>query len=457
MVEKTSSKTDGRIPPQDIDAEKSLLGAILISNVIFPEIISIVQPSDFYEKKHGQIFQAMISLYDHSKPIDLLTLTAELRANKTLKAVGGASYITDLSSLVPTASHAKAYADIVKKMSVRRQLIQAGTAIAEKAFNDDVKVEELLGQAEKDLYKVSDESFKSDYVALDDLLVDAFDRIELLHKNKGGIPGLKTGFPDFDKMTAGLQKGDLFVIGARPSMGKTTIAQNIAYNVASINKVGVLFFSLEMPRDQIVDRTVSSISSIESWQLRTGNVSDEDFPKISDALGDMSDIPLYIDDTSGMTVLEIRNKARRAVHEHKDIKLIVIDYLQLIRGSDRYAGNRVQEVTEISQGLKNLARELEVTVLALAQLNRGVTGRDDPRPQLSDLRESGSIEQDADIVALMHSNDYYHRNDPDYEKTNIVEFNIAKHRRGPTGVIKLYAQLEYFRFMSLDSTHKVED
>ncbi len=456
MAEKTYSKTDGRIPPQDLDAEKSLLGAILISDNIFPEILEIVHPSDFYEEKHGKIFQAMVSLYDHRKPIDLLTLTAELRALKALKSIGGAAYITELTNFVPTSSHAKAYADIVKKMSIRRQLIRAGTVIAEKAFSEDAEIDELIGQAEKDLFEVSDKDIKSDYVALNDLLVDAFDRIEMLRKTKGAIRGLKTGFPDLDKKTAGLQKGDLFIIGARPAMGKTTFAQNLAYNVASINKVGVLFFSLEMPKNQIVDRIVSDVSGINNWNLRTGNISDEDFPKISDALGEMSDVPLYIDDSAGMNILEIRNKARRAVHDH-NIGLIIVDYLQLIVGSDRYAGNRVQEVTEISQGLKNLARELNVTVVALAQLNRGVTGRDDPRPVLSDIRESGSIEQDADIVTFLHRVDYYHQNEDDYEPTNITELIIAKHRNGSLGKIKLYFHPELLRFMSLDETRKDED
>ncbi|MBQ6510863.1 replicative DNA helicase [Candidatus Saccharibacteria bacterium] len=452
MVEKTSSRTDGRIPPQDIDAEKSLLGAILISDTVFPEVIEIVHPYDFYEQKHGQIFQAMISLYDHNKPIDLLTLTAELRTNKALKGVGGAPYITELTNFVPTSSHAKAYADIVKKMSVRRQLIKAGTTIAEKAFSEDAEVAKLIDQAEKDLFEVSKKDTKSESSSLDQLLVNAFDRIEMLYKNKGALRGLKTGYPDLDKNTAGLQKGDLFIVGARPSMGKTTLAHNIAYNVASINKAGVLFFSMEMSKDQIVDRIVSDVSGVGEWNIRTGNISDEDLPKISDALGEMSDIPLYIDDTSGMDILEIRNKARRAVHDN-DIKLIIIDYLQLIQGSDRYAGNRVQEVTEISRGLKILARELEVTIIALAQLNRGVTGRDDPRPQMSDLRESGSIEQDADIIALMHSKDYFHRNDPDYEEDHIMELIIAKHRNGPVGTIKLYFDTAHSRFLSLDETH----
>lgn len=459
MEEKSRSSSGGRIPPQDITAEKSLLGAILLSDTVFPEILGILKPQDFYDKRHTLIFQAMISLYDHQRPIDLLTLTAELRSRKNLKAVGGAAYITELTNFVPTASHAKAYADLVKKASVRRRLIQAGTNIAEKAYEENGDPEELIGQAEKELFDVSDRNTKNEYSSLESLLVDAFDRIELLRKNKGALRGLKTGFPDLDKKTAGLQKGDLIIVGARPAMGKTTFAQNLAYNVATINKCGVLFFSMEMAKNQIVDRIISSVSGVGSWNLRTGNVSDEDFPRISDALGEMSDVPLFIDDGSSMTILDIRNKARRAVNDHRKdcpIGMIVVDYLQLIQGSDRYAGQRVQEVTEISQGLKALARELEIPVVALAQLSRGVTGREDPRPVLSDLRESGSIEQDADIVTFLHRVDYYHQNDDDYEPTNITELIIAKHRNGSLGKIKLYFHDDLLTFTSIDETRGEE-
>ena len=313
----------------------------------------------------------------------------------------------------------------------------------------------MLGAAEKQLFEVSDKTIKSDYAALSDLLVEAFDRMENLHKNRGALRGLKTGFVDLDKKTAGLQKGDLIIIGARPAMGKTTLAQNLAYNVADINKKGVLFFSMEMAKNEIVDRMVAPVAGVKSWDIRTGNISDEDFSKIGDAFGEMSEVPIYIDDTSSMTILELRNKARRAAHDH-DIGLVIVDYLQLIQGSDRYAGNRVQEVTEISRGLKTLARELEIPVVALAQLSRNVTGRDDPRPVLSDLRESGSIEQDADLVMFLHRVDYYHQEEG-YEKTNITELLVAKHRHGPIGKIELYFDGDLNRFMSLDKSHNDDD
>lgn len=454
MEEQVRSKgAGGRIPPQDVVAEKSLLGAIMLQDSIMPEILTILKPRDFYEKRHEIIFGAMASLYDQHKPIDLLTLTAELKAKKLLKDVGGAPYLTELSNFVPAASHAEAYAEIIEKASVRRRLIKAGTDIANKAFEEGADVDSLIGAAEKDLFEVSDKIIKTDYVAMDELLADAFDRIEELHKNKGALRGLKTGFRDLDKKTAGFQKGDLVIIGARPAMGKTTFAQNLAYNIASINNKGVLFFSMEMAANEIIDRMISDVSGVNNWNIRTGNLTDEEFQKIGDAMAEMDEIPIYIDDTSSMTIVELRNKARRAVHDH-DIGIVIVDYLQLIAGDSTYKGNRVMEVTEISRGLKILARELEIPVIALAQLSRNVTGRDDPRPVLSDLRESGSIEQDADLVMFLHRPDYYRQNDDDYEETHITELLVAKHRHGAVGKLELYFHPELLRFMSLDTTRE---
>ena len=451
--EVTHSKAGGRVPPQDIVAEKSLLGAIMLSDSILPEILTILRPQDFYDEKHQTIFAAMMNLYDQHRPVDLLTLTSELKSLKKLKEIGGAPYLAELSNFVPASSHARAYADIIEKASTRRRLIKAGTQIANKAFEEDANVDDLVGAAEKELFEVSDKIVRSDYVAMDALLADAFDRIEELHKNKGALRGLKTGFRDLDKLTAGFQKGDLIIVGARPAMGKTTFAQNLAYNIASINKKGVLFFSMEMAANEIIDRMISDVSGVDNWKMRTGNLSDEEFSKIGDALGEMDELPIFIDDTSSMNIMELRNKARRAVHEH-DIGIILIDYLQLIQGSDRYKGQRVQEVTEISRGLKILARELEIPVVALAQLSRNVTGRDNPRPVLSDLRESGSIEQDADLVFFLHRPDYYKQNDDNYEETHITELLIAKHRHGAVGKVELYFHPELLRFMSLDKTRE---
>ena len=443
----------GRIPPQDVVAEKSLIGAIMISDAVLPEILGVIKPQDFYEERHQAIFEAIENLYDQHKPIDLLTLTNALKTAKKLKSVGGAGYLTELSNFVPAASHAKAYAEIIERASTRRKLIKAGTEIANKAYEDDAEVGTLVGEAEQELFAVSDKIVKSDYVAMNELLADAFDRIEELRENKGALRGLKTGFRDLDKKTAGLQKGDLIIIGARPAMGKTTFAQNLAYNIASINNKGVLFFSMEMAANEIIDRMISDVSGVNNWNIRTGNLSDEEFQKIGDAMAEMDELPMYIDDTSSMTIMELRNKARRAMHDH-DIGIVIVDYLQLIQGSDRYKGNRVQEVTEISRGLKILARELHIPVVALAQLSRQVTGRDDPRPVLSDIRESGSIEQDADLVMFLHRPDYYKQNDDNYEETHITELIVAKHRHGAVGKIELYFHPELLRFMSLDKTYE---
>ncbi len=453
MEEVHHSKSGGRIPPQNVSAEKSLLGALMLSDKYIPEIIMILKPADFYEKSHQLIYDAMVHLYDQKKPVDLLTLTSELKARKVLKDVGGAPYLTELSNFVQTASHAKAYAEMVREASVRRKLVEAGTTITEKAFEEGAKIDELVGEAERELYAVSNNVVRSDYTPMEELLADAFERIEELHKNKGALRGLKTGFTDLDKMTAGLQKGDLVIVGARPAMGKTSFAQNLAYNVAKINNRGVLFFSMEMGANEIIDRMISDVASVDNWHLRTGNFSSEEHTQIVDALGEMDELPIYIDDTSSMTVMELRNKARRAAHDH-DIGVIMIDYLQLISGSGNYRGNRVMEVTEISRELKILARELEIPVVALAQLSRSVTGRDDPRPVLSDLRESGSIEQDADLVMFLHRPDYYKMNDDNYEPTNITELLIAKHRHGAVGKVELYFKKEYLRFMSLAKDQK---
>ena len=453
MEEVAHSKTDGHTPPQDIEAEKSLLGAIMLDENVLPEIITVISPNDFYDKNHQVIFEAMRNLYDSHRPIDLLTLTDELKSLKKLKSIGGAAYLTELSNFVLAASHAKAYADIVRKAATQRKLIKAGTEIVNKAYEDGAQIDELIGKAEQELFAVSDKVVRSDYRPMGDLLSDAFERIETLQKDKGALRGLKTGFRDIDKKTAGFQKGDLIIVGARPAMGKTTFAQNLAYNIANINNKGVLFFSMEMAANEIIERMISDVSGVNNWKIRTGNVSDEEFAKIGDAMAEMEQLPIYIDDTSSMNIMELRNKARRAMHDH-EIGIIIVDYLQLIAGSDRYAGNRVQEVTEISRGLKILARELDIPVIALAQLSRNVTGRDNPRPVLSDLRESGSIEQDADLVMFIHRPDYYKQNDDNFEPTNITELLIAKHRHGEVGKVELYFHPELLRFMSLDKTRE---
>lgn len=451
MTPTSSNDAHGKIPPQNVDAEKSLLGAIFISEQALPDIVENLKPEDFYDNRHRLIFDAIYALYEHHKPVDLLTTTAALRGNKTLKDAGGSTYLSELTNHVPTAAHARAYADLIAKAAVRRRLIAAAAAISETAYNDDVEVAELLGTAEKELFQVSDQNLKQDLTTLSDILSETFDRLEELHKNKGALRGMKTGYPDLDHKTAGFQKSDLIVLAARPAMGKTALALNLAYNVATINKKDVLIFSHEMSKDQLVDRMLSDVSGIDSWKLRTGNLSDEDFGKISEAMGEMAEAPIHIDDTPGMSILEMRTKARRAAHD-KDIGLIIVDYLQLMTASSRRAEiNRVQEVAEISRGLKLIARELQVPVIALSQLSRSVESRSPQIPQLSDLRESGSIEQDADMVMFLYREDYYN---PDTDRQHITDLIISKHRNGPTGQIELYFDNTRLRFMSLDTKHE---
>lgn len=448
-----TSRSSGRIPPQDIEAEKSLLGAILISDEAFPDILERVKAHDFYDERHQKIFAAMTALYNNHRPIDIQTLNSELKSQKTIKAIGGAPYLAELTNFVPTASHAEAYADLISEASLRRHLIKAGSNIVSSAYEPGKQIQDVLGSAEKELFAVSDKTIKTDYAPISDVLVKTFERIEELHRNKGALRGLKTGFVDLDKKLAGFQKGTLVVVGARPAMGKTTFAQNIVFNMATINKKHILFFTMEMDATEIVERMVAAVAGVDAWRIREGSLSDTDFTKISDALGEIDDAPILFDSTSDMNILELKNKARRAAHDY-DLGAIVIDYLQLLNGTDRYAGNRVQEVTEISRGLKTLARELEVPVIALAQLSRGVTGRDDPKPVLSDLRESGSIEQDADVVMFLHRPDYYHQNEDDYEPTNITQLLVEKHRQGPTGRIDFYFDSKHNRFLSLDKTRE---
>jgi replicative DNA helicase len=450
-------KQSAKVPPQDLDAERSVLGAVLKTDDVMANLADTLKSEDFYEPKHQLIYAAMLALYERSQPIDLLTLTSKLKQQKQLDAAGGSSYLSALTNYVPTAAHSEAYADIVARCALRRRLIRAAGEIAEQAYDEDGEIDTIVDAAEKELFQAADQKAKHDLVPLGDILIDTFDRIEELQNNKGALRGLKTGFADLDHKTAGFQKSDLIIIGARPAMGKTTLAQNLIYNVASINKKPVLFFSLEMSREQIVDRMIADVANVDSWKIRTGNLSGDDYKKIADATDEMSEVPIFIDDSSGTSILEMRTKARRAAHDH-DIGMIVVDYLQLMSGSAASVrnGNRVQEVSEISRGLKLIARELNIPVIALAQLSRQVTGRDNPRPVLSDLRESGSIEQDADLVMFIHRPDYYKQNDDDYEKTNITELLIAKHRNGPIGKIELYFDPERLRFMTLDKEHASE-
>ena len=439
----------GKIPPQNVDAEMSLLGAVLIDEEVLADITEHVKPKDFYDKRHAMIYDAIMRLYEKNKPVDLLTLTDELKRKKELDEIGGSAYLTELTNYVPTAAHAESYAEIVAQKAVRRRLIKASGEISELGYDEATSTQELLQQAEAELFAVSDQSLKQDLTSLESILTDSFDRLEELHRNKGQLRGVRTGYRDLDNMTAGLQRSDLIILAARPAMGKTTLVTNLMYNVATIAKQSVLFFSLEMSKEQLVDRMLADASGVDSWNIRTGNLSDEDFSKLSEAMGEMAEAPIFIDDTPGLSVLEMRTKARRAAHD-QPLGLIIIDYLQLMQGSGRHDGNGVQEVSEISRGLKLIARELNVPVIALSQLSRTVENRSPQIPQLADLRESGSIEQDADIVMFIYREAYYN---PDTERENITDLIIAKHRNGPVGKVELYFHPERLRFMSLDRQH----
>ena len=446
-----TDKRTAKIPPQNLDAEKSLIGAVLIDEEVMADVSENVKAIDFYDKNHGIIFGAMIRLFEKHRPVDLLTLTDELKRKDELDAIGGSTYLTELTNYVPTAAHAATYAEMVAQKAVRRRLIHASADISELGYDESTTTQELLEQAEAELFSVSDQSIKQDLVSIDSILMESFDRIEELHKNKGELRGIRTGYRDLDNMTAGLQRSDLIILAARPAMGKTTLVTNLAYNVATIEKKPVLFFSLEMSKEQLVDRMLADAANVDSWNIRTGKLSDEDFLKLSEASGELAEAPIFIDDTPGLSVLEMRTKARRKNHESQ-LGLIIVDYLQLMQASGNHAGNRVQEVSEISRGLKLIARELNVPLIALSQLSRSVETRTPPIPQLSDLRESGSIEQDADIVSFIYRPSYYEPDNPEVQ--NITDLIIAKHRNGPVGKVQLYFHPERLRFMSLDRKHE---
>src|SRR6266498_774691 len=365
-----------KIPPQNVDAEVSLLGAVLIDEDVLTRVTDTLHADGFYDKRHLAIFEAMVKLYESHKPVDLLTLSDQLKKKEELEMVGGMDYLAELTNMVPTAAHAEHYAEIITQNPTRRRLIKVAGEIAELGYEEQQQVGELLEKAEAEIFAVSDKNLKNDLVSLEQILGESFDRLDELHKNKGRIRGVPTGWRDLDNMTAGLQRSDLVVLAARPAMGKTTLVTNLAYNVASKAKQAVLFFSLEMSKEQLVDRMLADAAGVDSWNIRTGNLSDEDFEKLSNAKGEMAEAPIFIDDTPGVFVLEMRTKARRQAHTHP-LGLVIVDYLQLMQGSgSRFSdNNRVQEVSEISRGLKLIARELNVPVIALSQLSRSVESR----------------------------------------------------------------------------------
>lgn len=439
------------VQPQNVDAEASLLGAILIDADAIVKIADQIGPADFFDTRHQRIYEAIASLYEKRSPIDVLTLADQLKNNGYLDLVGGPAYLTELTNFVPTAAHAEQYADIVAQKAVRRRMMAAAQDIAVTSGDETKSVKEIIEEAETKLFDVSQQHIKQNIISIETVLAESFERLDDLHKDKQKIRGIPTGFRDMDNLLAGLQRSDLFILAARPSMGKTAFALNLAHNVAVQSKEPVLLFSLEMSKEQLVDRLLSMESGVDAWALRTGNLTDSDFEKIGQAMGTLSEAPIYIDDTPGITVSDLRTKARREAHQ-RPLGLIIVDYLQLMSGGGRYAdtGNRVQEISEISRGLKGVARELNVPLVALSQLSRSVESRSPQIPQLADLRESGSIEQDADVVAFIYREEYYN---PETERKKLTDILIKKHRNGPTGGIELYFDNEKQRFRSLDKRH----
>ncbi len=442
---------ENNIPPQNLEAEASLLGAVLIDSDAIVKIADIVNPEDFYDEKHRRIYEAILQLYEKHDPIDVLTLSDQLKGTGLLDVVGGAAYLTELTNFVPTAAHVEQYANIVAQKALRRRLIKASQDIVTLGYDENRNLQDLIEDAESRLFTVSQQHVKQDVTSLEEVLSQSFERLDELHKDKGKIRGVPTGFKDLDTILAGLQPSDLFILAARPSMGKTALSLNLAHNVAVKADQAVLVFSLEMSKEQLVDRMLAMESGVDAWALRTGNLNDDDFEKIGHAMGTLSEAKIYIDDTPGITVSELRTKARREAHM-RPLGLIVVDYLQLMSGGHRFGGdgNRVQEISEISRGLKGIARELNVPLVALSQLSRSVESRSPQIPQLADLRESGSIEQDADVVAFIYREDYYN---PDTERRNITDIFIKKHRNGPTGAVELFFDKEKQRFRSLDTRH----
>ncbi len=429
-------KSFDRVPPQNLEAEVSVLGSILLDKEAIVRVADILLPDDFYSDANRLVFEEMLWLYEHHQPIDVVTLTNRLTEKGGLEEIGGATYLSQLASSVPSAAHVVSYAKIVADKAVLRKTISAANDIISMSDSSPDDPSEMLDLAEQKIFGVSGHKYKENFISLKTVLTDSFDRIDELHKDKDKLRGVPTGFKSLDYILAGLQPSDLIIIAGRPSVGKTAFALNIAHNVAVKEQIPVACFSLEMSKEQLVDRLLASEAGIDSWKLRTGNLDDDDFLKINHAYGALAEAPLFIDDSSIINVLEMRTKCRRLQAEH-GLGLVVIDYLQLMSGNN--PENRVQEVSAISRALKGLARELSVPVIALSQLSRAVESRPSKVPMLSDLRESGSIEQDADVVMFVYREEMY---DEDTSRKGITDILIRKHRNGPIGQSELYFKKE---------------
>lgn len=443
-----------RVPPQNIEAEQSVLGAMLIEKEAIPKVMEILLDTDFYREAHRVIFNAMLELYNKNEAVDMITVTEILKRDNKLEDVGGIAYVTSLANTVPTAANVTYHASIIEEKSILRQLVSVSTQIASMGYeaNDDVK--NIIDSAESKILEISNRKKTADFTPINEIVLDSFKSIEALMGNKNGLTGLPTGFEDLDNLTSGLHGSDFIILAARPSMGKTAFALNVVQNVAirAAKKVGgapktVAFFSLEMSKEQLVQRMLCAEANIDSQRLRIGELRDEDWAMLINTADTLSSANIYIDDTAGITAMDMRSRARRLKAEH-GLDLIVVDYLQLMQGSGKKnnSGDRQQEVSEISRSLKALARELDVPVIALSQLSRSVEARQVKRPMLSDLRESGSLEQDADIVAFLYREDYYN---PETENKNITELIIAKHRNGPVDTVNLFFHKQYTKFVGL--------
>ena len=438
-----------RIPPQNVEAEQAVLGAMMLEHNAVVAAMEKLRPGDFYREVHRTIFEAMEHLHHDNKEVDVITLPEELRRMKKLDDVGGLEYILSLPNLVATAANIEYHANIVAEKALARNIITTCTELTSEAYDGEKEPEDLLDDAERRILQISESKRRGDFAPVGVVVEETLDKITKLYENKAGITGLPTGFRDLDRLTSGLQPSDLILVAARPSMGKTAFTLNIAQNVGVKQHKTVAFFSLEMSQEQLVQRLLCQIAHIDSQKLRTGQLnSDDEWTKLTDACDKLYQAPIYIDDTPGISVTEMRSKARRLKAEY-GLDLIIVDYLQLMQG--RSSESRQQEISEISRSLKALARELKVPLIALSQLSRSVESRQDKRPMLSDLRESGALEQDADIVSFLYREDYY---DKETENQHITEIILAKHRNGPVGSVKLYFKGEYTLFLNLDTTHE---
>lgn len=437
-----TSVNNPKLPPQNIEAEQSLLGALLIDKDAVVEVAELLTPDHFYRsEQHGHIFNSILELFEKREPIDLITVTEKLKQKGVLDRVGGPAYLTELVNMVPTSAHILSYARIIKEHAVRRKLIMNSTRFIEQAYDEKKDLQEIIEESEQSIFALSQAHLKRDFIPIKDALAQSFDRLDELQKASGKLRGVPTGFRDLDTKLAGFQDSNLIIFAARPGQGKTSFVLNVAQHVSVNAGLPVGIFSLEMSQEELVDRLLVSQADIDAWKLKTGRLDEKDFDRLSHAMGQLAEASLFIDDTPGSSISEIRTKARRLQAEH-GLKLMIVDYLQLIHG--RNLDNRVQEVSEISQSLKNLARELKVPVLAVSQLSRAVETRGTRKPQLADLRESGAIEQDADVVMFIY------REDP--ENMEQVKLDIQKHRNGPTGEIDLIFRADRVKFYGMEKS-----